>query len=229
MATPSTPRLCLETERLILRAFRSEDLDEVATLLGDVEALVLWGGALDRAGARSWIERNLARYASHGIGRCAVIWRATGELVGDCGLVPTEVEGVPEVELGWITRRDFWGKGVATEAGAAWRDHGLRVLGLERIVSMISAENVASRRVAEKLGFTVEREAMWGDLPHLMYVLGRRRPAQRASSAARRRWAGPRRPSSSARARKASSSRSPCHRSTGASTFTGTSRCIAAT
>lgn len=168
------PDLLLETDRLALRALVPEDLDEMATLLGDAEALVLWGGPLDRDGARAWIERNLARYASHGFGRCAVIWRETGELVGDCGLIPTIVDGVDEVELGWITRRSYWGKGVATEAGAAWRDHGFDVLGLERIVSMISLENAASRRVAEKLGFTVEREAMWGDLPHLMYVLERR-------------------------------------------------------
>jgi ribosomal-protein-alanine N-acetyltransferase len=166
--------LRIETERLVLRALTPADLDEMATLLGDAEALVLWGAPLDRDGARAWIERNMARYASHGFGRCAVVWRETGELVGDCGLIPTTVEGVDEVELGWITRRSSWGLGIATEAGAAWRDHGLGVLGLERIVSMISAENPASRRVAEKLGFTVEREAMWGDLPHLMYVLERR-------------------------------------------------------
>lgn len=50
---------------------------------------------------------------------------------------------------------------------------GLRfdTLGLGRIVSMVSEKNLASRRVAEKLGMTVEREAMWGDLPHLMYSL----------------------------------------------------------
>jgi RimJ/RimL family protein N-acetyltransferase len=167
--------LTLETERLVLRALTLEDLEEMATLLGDAEALVLWGDALDRAGARAWIERNLARYASHGFGRCAVIWRETGELIGDCGLIPTIVEDEDVVELGWITRRSFWGKGVATEAGAAWREYGFGVLGLERIVSMISAVNPASRRVAEKLGFTVEREAIWGDLPHLMYSMRRPR------------------------------------------------------
>lgn len=168
--------LKLQTERLTLRPFTLEDLDAVATLLGDAEALVLWGGALDRDGARSWIERNLARYASHGIGRCAVIWRESGELVGDCGLIPTVVEGVDEIELGWITRRSFWGRGIATEAGAAWRDLGLGTLGLDRIVSMIDERNTASRRVAEKLGFSVEREAMWGDEgPFLMYSIGERR------------------------------------------------------
>jgi len=166
------PDLTLQTERLTLRPLTLGDLDEMATLLGDAEALVLWGGPLDREGARAWVERNIARYASHGFGRCAVIWRETGELVGDCGLIPTVVEGVDEVELGWITRRSFWGRGIATEAGAAWRDHGLGALGLPRIVSMIKPENVASRRIAEKLGFSVEREAMWGDEgPFLMYSI----------------------------------------------------------
>jgi ribosomal-protein-alanine N-acetyltransferase len=166
--------LTLQTQRLTLRPLTLEDLDEMSTLLGDSEALALWGGALDRQGARSWIERNLARYTSHGFGRCAVIWRASGELVGDCGLIPTVVEGTDEVELGWITRRAFWGRGIATEAGAAWRDHGLGVLGLDRIISMIDERNAASRRIAEKLGFSLEREAMWGEEgPFLMYSIGR--------------------------------------------------------
>jgi len=77
----------------------------------------------------------------------------------------------PGVGLGWVTRRSHWGQGIASEAGAAWRDYGRDVLGLERIVSMVSSRNHASRRVAEKLGMTVEREALWGGLPHLMYVL----------------------------------------------------------
>lgn len=165
------PTLHLETERLELRPLALEDLDDVASMLGDAEALRLWGGPLDREGARHWIERNLARYEAEGIGRCAVILRATGVLVGDCGLIITLVEGRPEVELGWIVRRAYWRTGIATEAATAWRDFGFDTLGLERIVSMIGAENVASRRVAEKLGMTVEREAVWGGLPHLMYSI----------------------------------------------------------
>lgn len=143
----------------------------MASLLGDAEALALWGEPLDREGARSWIQRNLARYEADGIGRCAILLRQTGELVGDSGLIRTSVEGTPEVELGWIVRRRHWGQGIATEAGRAWRDHAFDVLRLERIVSMISEINVASRRVAEKLGFEVEREAIWGGLPHLMYSM----------------------------------------------------------
>lgn len=63
------------------------------------------------------------------------------------------------------------GRGIATEAAAAWRDYGFEVVGLTRIVSMISAGNIASRRVAEKLGFALERPAVWDDSPMLMYSL----------------------------------------------------------
>jgi len=164
--------LHLETDRLELRPLALDDLDELASLLGDAEALTFWGGPLDREGTRHWIERNLARYEADGFGRCAVTLLATRELVGDCGLITTVVEGQPVVELGWIVRRSQWGKGIATESAAAWRDFAFETAGLERIVSMVNAENVASRRVAEKLGMTVVREALWGDLPHLMYSLG---------------------------------------------------------
>jgi RimJ/RimL family protein N-acetyltransferase len=167
------PSLHLETDRLVLRPLSLGDLDEMATLLGDAEALTLWGDPLDRAGARSWIERNLARYEADGFGRCAVVMRETGELVGDCGLIRTVVEGTGEIELGWIVRHSHWNRGIATEAAAAWRDHAFGTLELERLVSMVSERNVASRRVAEKLGMAVEREAMWGGLPHLMYSMRR--------------------------------------------------------
>ena len=109
----------IETERLTLRPLAEADLDEMATLLGDAEALIHWGGPLTREQARDWIARNLARYEKDGFGRCAVIWRDTGELVGDCGLSSTTVEDALEIELGWITRRSHWGMGIATEAAAA--------------------------------------------------------------------------------------------------------------
>lgn len=162
----------LETARLVLRRLRDDDLEQMCSLLGDAEALAFWGEPLDRAGSRQWIERNVARYEADGFGRCAVVLRATGELVGDCGLIRTAVEGVPEVELGWIVRRSHWGLGLATEAAAAWRDYAFGVLGLERIVSMVSEQNTPSRRVALKLGMTVERTAIWGDEPMLMYSRG---------------------------------------------------------
>jgi RimJ/RimL family protein N-acetyltransferase len=167
----NVPELHLTTRRLALRALTYDDLDALASMLGDAAALAYWGSPLTRNESRSWIERNLRRYEDDGFGRCAIVLRTTGELVGDCGLIATLVEGRPEVELGWIVRRGYQGKGIATEAAAAWRDYAFDTIGLERIVSMVSEKNVASRRVAEKLGMTVEREALWDGLPHLMYSM----------------------------------------------------------
>ena len=175
------------TDRLELRTLTLADLDGLASMLGDAEALTYWGPPLTREESRSWIERNLARYKQDGIGRCAVVLRTTGELVGDCGLIRTLVEERPEVELGWIVRRNHQGRGIATEAAAAWRDYAFDTLDLERIVSMVSEENLASRRVAEKLGMTVEREAMWGGLPHLMYSMTSHQHVGPAPDAASRR------------------------------------------
>lgn len=62
-------------------------------------------------GIASWIERNFRRSEDEGFGRCAVILRSTGELVGDCGLAPTLVVGRAVVELGWIVARSHQGKG----------------------------------------------------------------------------------------------------------------------
>jgi RimJ/RimL family protein N-acetyltransferase len=171
LAGMEAPRL--ETERLIVRGFVPDDVDAVTDLMSDGEALAAWGAPLSRDEVLVRIDRNLARYQADGFGRCAIVLRQTGELVGDCGLVRTEVEGTPELELGWIVRRDLWGRGIATEAARAWCDFAFGALGLDRIVSMISEGNVASRRVAEKLGMAVERTAIWGEGPMLEYVLTR--------------------------------------------------------
>ena len=166
-------QLWLRTPRLTLRPLSDDDLDDLSELLGDGPALVHWGPPLDREGARTWIARNRARYRADGFGRCAVELRGTGRLIGDCGLIRTTVEDRTEIELGWIMSRAHQGRGFATEAAMAWRDFAFEVLRLDRIVSMVSEQNVASRRVAEKLGMAVERPAVWDGLPLLMYALPR--------------------------------------------------------
>jgi RimJ/RimL family protein N-acetyltransferase len=167
------PAAPIRTERLELRPFRPGDEDAMALVYGDADALRFWGPPLTREEIARRIERNLERLAADGFARWAIVVRQTGELVGDAGLSRTEVEGVEEIELGWVVRPDRWGKGFATEAGAAWRDRAFAELGLHRIVSMIRPDNTSSRRVAEKLGMEVRRHATWNDAPHLMYVLER--------------------------------------------------------
>jgi ribosomal-protein-alanine N-acetyltransferase len=167
------PPQSIITERLLLRPLVPEDEDALALVFADGELLRFWGAPLDRDAVRSRIGSNRARVDADDFARWAIVLRNSGELVGDAGLTRTDVEGVEEVELGWVVRRDHGGRGIATEAGGAWRDHAFGRLGLERIVSMIRPENAASRRVAEKLGMSIEREAIWNEASHLVYVLER--------------------------------------------------------
>lgn len=87
----------------------------------------------------------------YGIGRWATVHKDSGRVVGFSGLkyLPER----DEVDLGYRFLPRYWGKGLATEASRACLDYGFKVLGLKRIVGFAFAENVASLRVLNKLGF----------------------------------------------------------------------------
>jgi [ribosomal protein S5]-alanine N-acetyltransferase len=161
----------LETERLSLREITADDLDGLLEIYGDPEAMRLFPSALDRQGAREWIERNQTRYEQYGHGRWAVILRNEQKLIGDCGLVIQDVDGVEELEVGYSFSRKYWGRGFATEAARACMDYAFERLGRRRIVSMIRPENEPSRRVAERNGLRIEKEIFWRGYQHYVYAI----------------------------------------------------------
>src|SRR6185436_17997483 len=99
--------------------------------------------------------------------------RATGEPVGQIGVVRQTVKGADETEVGYLLARAFWGQGLATEAARACRDHALQALGRSRVISLIRPENLPSCRVAERMGMRVaDRTPHWG-FDHLVYAISR--------------------------------------------------------
>ena len=92
--------------------------------------------------------------------------------MGDCGISDQDVDGMIEPEIGWHVRRSLWRQGFATEAAVAHRDRATGELGMERLISLIRPENTASRRVAEKLGMTVEKDTDRSGLRHMVYATG---------------------------------------------------------
>jgi RimJ/RimL family protein N-acetyltransferase len=123
-----------------------------------------------REEARGFIERNAARYLANGFGVWVLEDRETGAFVGDCGLAVSLVEGIAEVEIMWHVVKERWRRGIATEAAIAVRDHAFGDLALRRLIALVRPVNVPSRGVAEKLGMEIEREAIYHDLPHLIYA-----------------------------------------------------------
>ncbi len=92
----------------------------------------------------------------YGYGLFSVILKETGELIGDCGL--EQMEDMGGAELGYDFRSDFWNQGYATEAAIAVRDYAFEVLKLPLLISLIRVGNLASKRVAEKVGMTLTEE-----------------------------------------------------------------------
>jgi ribosomal-protein-alanine N-acetyltransferase len=164
----------LETQHVVLREFSTNDVDALCTVLCDPETMRYYPTRFDRNSANEWIARNLRRYAKDGHGLWALVLKASGQLIGDCGLTVQEIDGVDEIEIGYHVRRDLWGQGLATEAARACRDYGFANLAVDRLISIIRPENVASCRVAEKNGMSVwKKDVMRVGFLHVVYSIKR--------------------------------------------------------
>ena len=163
----------LETPRLILRHLCHDDVDAIFAVIGDAEAMRYYPRTFQRKDAEEWIERNRKRYVEQGHGLYAAVLKATGEVIGDCGLVRQQVEGLSLLEVGYHVRRDQWGNGYATEAARACMSYAFHNLKADKVVSLIRPENLPSRRVAERNGMKIERQITYLGLPHLIYAIGR--------------------------------------------------------
>lgn len=150
-----------------------DDLDPLAAMHTDPEVARFIGGVKTAEQTRLRLLEWLDQYQRYGFSKWAVVLRTTGELIGRCGLSPEQIDGVSEWELGWTFGRAHWGHGYASEAAAAAKEHCFRDLGLQRLISLIRPGNVASERVAERIGMTYEGVVQWNEAPANMYSASR--------------------------------------------------------
>ncbi|HEX3984985.1 MAG TPA: GNAT family N-acetyltransferase [Acidobacteriaceae bacterium] len=158
----------LETTRLVLRELTPVDAPALLPIWGDAITMRYYPRALKAPEVEEWLARQIARYPG-GTGLLAMELRETGAMVGDCGPVWQEVDGAQELEIGYHVRRDFQNQGLATEAARAVRAYAFGALGCEHVISLIRPENGASRRVAEKNGFRMDRVVFWRGYDHCVY------------------------------------------------------------
>lgn len=150
--------ITLETERLILRPYTASDLDALHTIVSDNATMSFWPQPFTREQTEQWLRRHIASCEQHGYGRCGIGLKAeNGRLIGDCGIMLSEVDGTPEYDLGYIIYAPWWGRGYGFEAAEAWLAYGIDRLGLSRICANMPHDHSASERVALKLGMRFER------------------------------------------------------------------------
>jgi RimJ/RimL family protein N-acetyltransferase len=144
----------VETERLILRGWKEDDAAGVAEIYGSEENTRFIGEKLTVDGAWRMVAQRIGQWHLRGFAMFAVEEKATGAFVGHAG--PNFPAGWPEREIGWALVPKFHGRGYATEAGRASLHFAYETLGWDTAISLIDADNLPSRKVAQRLGATYE-------------------------------------------------------------------------
>jgi RimJ/RimL family protein N-acetyltransferase len=166
------------TERLALRHFHILDAEPIYQVFGDPEVMRFSDGVQTKEWVDNWLRSCLERYyRTWGFGPYAVVQKSNQHVIGYCGLFFfPDINGQPEVEIGYRLARSAWGLGYATEAARAVRDIAFHTLGIKRLIAIIDPSNLASIHVAEKIGMHYESEIMLEGYTHPdhVYVLMRK-------------------------------------------------------
>ena len=167
--------IILETGRLLLRRQTIEDLDDLWALYCDPEITRYIPDAprsREEAGEElEWHKNGHPRRPE--LGLWATIHKETVKFIGRCGLLPWTIDGREEVEVAYTIARDYWGQGLGTEAALAILHYGFEQLNLSRLICRIDAENVASQKIAEKIGMSFEKEGRDEIGPFLIYSINK--------------------------------------------------------
>ena len=162
----------LATERLFLRHFHILDREPLYQIFGDAQVMRFGEGVQTMEWVQAWLVTCLERYyQTWGFGPYAVVQQENRSVIGYCGLFFfPDIGGQPEVEIGYRFARSAWGHGYATEAALAVRHYAFDTLGLRRLIAMIDPSNVASIRVAERIGMHYEKDIMLEGYSHPDHV-----------------------------------------------------------
>jgi ribosomal-protein-alanine N-acetyltransferase len=151
--------LAFETERLRARGYSLDDAEDAFVIYGDAEVMRHLLGAAPTASVeaqREWLVWVIAKYSAvpNGFGAWALEERATRRVIGTALLKPGPMVGAreDEGEIGWHLARDVWGRGYATEIGAALLKQGHDRLGIQRLIALIEPDNTRSAAVARRIG-----------------------------------------------------------------------------
>ena len=148
-----------ETPCLILRYITLDDVEELAKIYADPVVMKFFPSTRTYEETKLQVEWFITWYEKYGFGLWATIHKADNKFIGRCGLIPQIVDGKKELEIGYLLAKEYWNRGLATEAAIASRDYAFDQLGYSRLISLIDRDNIASQKVALKVGLTYEKDS----------------------------------------------------------------------
>jgi RimJ/RimL family protein N-acetyltransferase len=165
----------LETQRLLLRHFVMDDLDNLFAFYSDPDVIKYIPDAPrtyeETKEELEWFMNGHPKFPE--LGLWATIYKETGQLIGRCGLIPWTIDGQEEVEVAFALSKAYWGQGLATEVAQALVQYGFERLQLSRLICLIDHDNQASINVATKIGMTFDKEAKDEYGPFLVYAINK--------------------------------------------------------
>lgn len=166
----------MSTARLMVREMSPSDLLQLAAILQDDGVMYAYGGAFSAAETEAWLDKQLRRHAELGFGLWAVCLNDTGEMIGQCGITMQEYNDLTVPEIGYLFARRHWHNGYAAEAAMACRCYGMANLHFNRLYSIIRVTNVASQKVAFRIGMrpegTIVRHYRGQYMRHIVFSVG---------------------------------------------------------
>ena len=170
--------IVIETQRLQLREMTPADRPALRRILQDSEVMYAYNGPFSDEEVDEWLERQLARYRQYGYGLWAVVLKATGEMIGQCGVTRQLWNGEEMLEVGYLFRHSHWHQGYATEAARACMEYAFNILGASEACSIIRDNNIPSQQVALRNGMRKAEGVMvkhyrGAEMPHWLYLTTR--------------------------------------------------------
>lgn len=166
----------ITTERLTLRKIKQSDYEEMKIILQDEKLMLVgWGKTYSDEEVQVWIDKITEQYEDFGYSYYLAVEKSTNVVIGIMGILPVSIKGTDYIEIAYILKQEFWGKGYAIEGIKACVDYIFNVLNADKYIAQVIPENTSSSKIAEKLGMKVIDDYM-RDLNgkyvfHLIYAL----------------------------------------------------------
>ena len=143
----------METKRLIINEYNLNDFNDVYQMVSDKETMKHYPSVYNEKGAKRWIEWNLNNYQKYHFGWYALRIKETKQYIGDCGITMQKIKDQFLPELGYHIYKTYQNQGYAYEASQKILNDFFQRFDYNEIYSYMTVDNIASYKLAEKLGF----------------------------------------------------------------------------
>lgn len=165
-----------ETDRLLIRPLTLTDNVIWTKFLSDPDCTEFFPKYMrndSKSRAITWIQKQLERYEENRFGLLGLIEKSTGKFIGQCGLLTQEIDGSPEIEIGYHLLPEFHGKGYASEAAKHFKQYAFDKNITESIISIIHRDNIASQKVAQRNGMTNSKSTTFHDIDVFIFRINK--------------------------------------------------------